>query len=198
MKLIRNLSIITLVILTCTFLFSYVYAENRGSETYYTKVNIWYDKPNKIESTNYHKGVIIPFGTKVKNVNCVGNIIEFREEDTPGAKFKIFNIYKYSLIPAEDLLSRYFSSSDPKTDNGDFAGLSSQEKKNIEDGVIAEGMSKEAVIIAYGYPPKHRTPELTDNVWYYWYTRTIVDQVKFSNNKVVSIERTDSAKIFGK
>ncbi len=33
---------------------------------YYTKINIWYEKPSKIMSTNYHKGAMIPVGTEVE------------------------------------------------------------------------------------------------------------------------------------
>ena len=196
MKFIRSLAMLTLVVLACTLLFSYAHAANRTSETYYTKVNIWYEKPSKIMSTNYHKGARIPFGTKVKDVKRTGKVIRFREESADKIKFRIINVYKYSLVSTEDLLSRYFSSSDPRSD-GDFAKLSSQEKQNIEDGVIAKGMCKEAVVMAYGYPPTHRTPRLTDNTWYYWRARTFVDQVTFKDNKIISIGKANSREMFG-
>ena len=37
---------------------------------YYTKCNIWFDKKDRIPSTNYHTGLILPVGTKVKITAC--------------------------------------------------------------------------------------------------------------------------------
>ena len=126
---------------------------------YYTKVNIWYEDPQEILSTNYHKGTIIPVGLKVKIVDYKGDEISFTKDDLAGVKFTIVDVHKYSLVPMEELFSHYFSKDDPKASGGEFSKLSGKDKENIENGSLAEGMSKEAVIIAYGYPPKHKTPD---------------------------------------
>jgi len=54
-------------------------------------------------------------------------------------------------------------------------------------------MSKEAVIAAYGYPPKHRTPALTSNAWTYWDARYERRIVTFKNNKIAKIEYINEA-----
>ena len=40
--------------------------EGAEGRDYYLKVNIWYERPNKIESTNYHKGAMLKVGKKFK------------------------------------------------------------------------------------------------------------------------------------
>jgi len=49
-------------------------------------------------------------------------------------------------------------------------------------------MSKEAVILAIGYPPEHVTPTLESNTWKYWRTRFATQLVSFVDGKVVDIK----------
>ena len=51
------------------------------------------------------------------------------------------------------------------------AGMSETEIESIRIGVIKAGMSKQAVIASYGYPPEHRTPSLGGNQWIYWMSK---------------------------
>ncbi|HES59414.1 MAG TPA: hypothetical protein ENO18_03195 [Caldithrix sp.] len=48
------------------------------------------------------------------------------------------------------------------------AGLTQSEIDNILAGTISTGMSKRAVLIAYGPPPQHKTRNTAENTWYYW------------------------------
>jgi len=50
-------------------------------------------------------------------------------------------------------------------------GFSDAEKWAIRKGVLVSGMSKEAVVVSYGYPPSHRTPSLSADTWNYWASR---------------------------
>lgn len=63
------------------------------------------------------------------------------------------------------------------------------ERKNIKNGTIAVGMSKDAVVMAYGYPPSHKTPTLDSNMWTYWRDRFRRVFVYFENGKVVNIKQ---------
>ena len=38
-------------------------------------------------------------------------------------------------------------------------------------------MSKDAVLMAYGYPPDHKTPKLEDDTWSYWLGRSGAQRV---------------------
>jgi len=194
MKLIRKLFTITMLALAGAFVLSYAYAASPVGETYYTKVNIWYEFPEKIFSTNYHKGTMMPVGSKVKITKKSGNEISFTKEGLAGVTFTIINVRKYSLASTDELFARYFSKDDPKVPGGEFSKLSSHEKENVESGSLAEGMSKEAAIMTYGYPPKHRTPDLANDIWYYWLSRVVMNQVTFKNNKIIKIERMAGSK----
>jgi hypothetical protein len=184
----RFLGKLLLVALGVIFSAPLIFAANVHAEEYYTKVNIWYEEPAKILSTNYHRGAIIPFGTKVNILSSSGEKIKFTTQEEQGVTFVITNVRKYSLMDTAELLSQYFTKEDPKSRNSEYAKFSAKEKENIESGSIEEGMSKEAVIASYGYPPKHRTPALTSNVWTYWDARSTRRQVTFKNNRLAKIE----------
>lgn len=53
-----------------------VLAAKPGS--YYTTANIWYEHPEKIYSTNYHAGRIIPAGSEVEVLSAKGRRVKFR------------------------------------------------------------------------------------------------------------------------
>jgi hypothetical protein len=66
--------------------------------------------------------------------------------------------------------------------------LSSIDRKGIADGKAYDGMTKEGVRIALGYPAVHKTPSLDSNSWTYWKNRFTTTVVEFGNDgKVVSI-----------
>jgi len=68
-------------------------------------------------------------------------------------------------------------------------GFSPIDRKGIQDGKAYEGMTKEGVRIALGYPAKHRTPSLQGNTWTYWRSRFSVMVVEFDDSgKVISIQ----------
>lgn len=131
---------------------------------YYTAVNIWYEDPAKIPSTNYHKGQILPVNTQV----TIGTIRKSRITFSDGnnVKYAIEIVSKHTPIPLERVFKNYFSEK-----QFDLNSLNGEERKNVEVGIISEGMSKAAVIVAYGYPPAHMTPSLDRNPWKYWKDR---------------------------
>jgi hypothetical protein len=158
-----------------------------NTNTYYTKVNIWYDDPVKILSTNYHKGTIIPFGTKVTITGQVKEKINFTIDDQPGVTFSLINVPRHTLVKTAVLFNQYFTRDDPKAKNSQWDKFSSKEKDNIKKGIIQPGMSRAAVLAAYGNPPKHRTPDISGNLWNYWDARYIRRSVTFKNNIVTKI-----------
>jgi len=150
---------------------------------YYTKVNIWYEKAVKILSTNYHKGQIIPVGSEVVVVSR-GSRIVFT--DKAGIQYQLILVPDYTALSNDQFLDRYFSK-DNILSSPEYASFSAQEKTNIKNGTIEIGMSKAAVLVAYGYPPSHRTPSTESNVWKYWISRLLTDDVQFENGKVSNI-----------
>ena len=154
---------------------------------YYTMANIWYEHPKKILSTNFHRGNMIPVGTKVVINRLRGVKIKFTVVETEGT-FTYFHAKKHSKIKLRELFERYFSKEDPMRPGGHFEKFTEKEKENIMDGTLANGMSKEAVLMTYGYPPTHRTPSLATDVWTYWKGRAGRFLVVFKDDQINDIQ----------
>lgn len=153
-------------------------------EAYYTTANIWYENASKIYSTNYHRGAILPVGTRVTIKKIRGDKIQFVDEE--GQSFKIIFLKKHSnkRIDIWAYFDQYFSKKNPMRKGGPFQKFSKDEKDNIKMGEIAVGMSKAAVLMSYGYPPSHRTPSLESTKWIYWINRFVNRPVYFKDGKV--------------
>jgi len=145
----------------------------------FTAHNIWFEKPDKIYSINYKRGNLIPAGTAVDNVKLEEGrspYVQFRVVEWDQT-FKIFFEAKFLTdINAEQFRDRTFTSKN-------FADLTQGFTENEIDAVknarIIPGMSKAAVLIAYGYPPSHMTTNLDMNTWTYWRNRFLKDLVEF-------------------
>lgn len=157
---------------------------------YFTSVNIWYENPDKIPSTNYHKGTKLPIGTKVKIISVWDRKIQFVPVDTT-VTFSIVQQRKHTRIKLNELFDRYFSKKDILEQEGYFHNLTEKEKECVNNGTISPGMSKVATIMAYGYPPSHKTPLLSSDLWHYWHSRFKMVDVQFKNNKIYKIERIE-------
>ena len=169
-------------------------AEQLGGKQFYTAVNIWHER-NEIESTNYHKGGIIPFGTKVKikaiddgaNDDLLQGMpeqsIQFTTDRDKSYKIMFMRSQSKSGTTIGDLFKQYFSETDPKGEGGAFRALTTAEQSNVMAGEIEIGMSKAAVIMAYGYPPK--TPSLESNFWVYREERK-TRTVEFTDGRVTN------------
>jgi len=174
--------------LLASFILSTCLAAEPSQKTYYTNVNIWYEDPEKILSTNYHRGAIIPFCSKVEIISQSKNKIIFTSEDVPGVTFTLINVPRHSMVTTGELFKQYFIQDGPKDKNVQYSKFTQQEKDNIENGTLTTGMSKEAVIAAYGYPPKHKTPVIASNLWTYWDARGLRKLVTFKNNQIINLE----------
>jgi len=176
------------------------YAEDLAGKVLYLQTNLFYEKPTKMFSTNYHKGKLLPAGTKVK-IQLVGSEAETGDAGMGGvaATFgsfpqivfktlegKVLHKIRYvrnhhDKVKLNDLASMYFKETDPLKSSA-YAGFTNKEKDAIKKGVVTEGMSKEAVIMAWGYPPQHQTPSTEYNSWIYWYSRYVRKIVEFDDN----------------
>ncbi len=161
--------------------------ESPAKNEFYTAANIWYKHPREIRSVNHHRGAILPVGTKVTIEDVSRRAIAFL--DQKGTKYRLVLVRKYTGpgFTVQDLFRQYFTETDPLGKDGAFSRLTEQEKNAVRTGRIAQGMSKEAVLMAYGYPPSHMTPSTDGDVWKYWTHKFRAYLVFFSNSKVVEI-----------
>jgi len=172
-------------ILTLMALFTTVsMAKVRSGNTYYTRANIWYENPSKIRSTNYHVGTILPVGSKVDILIINNPWIRFRDEQ--GITYTIYYKSKFSGRNIREYLDFYFSEKNI-LETQKYKNFSQEEKENIAWGTVVEGMSKAAVLMAYGIPPKHRTPSTDLKSWTYWINRVKTTVVRFDANDTVAV-----------
>jgi hypothetical protein len=146
----------------------------------YTQFSLFYED-NVHRTTNYRKGVFVPINTEIIFVKANKKEIDVIIPDD--TKLKIENVEKYSGENINGIFNRTFG----KTPVA-LSRFSAQEKSNIETGTVEPGMSKDAVIAALGYPPKHQTPTLKGNQWRYWRNLFVTFVVHFENDKVTRIE----------
>jgi len=155
---------------------------------YYTRVNIWSEKNSEISARNYHVGAMIPVGTKVKITGFAGDKIMF-EIIKDGTGCTIINDPKRTGVDLAGLFVRYFADKDVTAMFGAFRKLSKEDQAYIRKGDIVAGMTRDAVIMSYGYPPGFKTPSLAGNVWTYWndkgHRRRVVT---FKDDIVVMVE----------
>ena len=165
------------------------FTEDVAKKTFYTAANIWYQNPRNILSTNYHVGNILPVGTRVTVDKVTRDEIRFRNEY--GQDFRFIFIRKHSSKETDiwNYFVMYFSAENPLREAGPYEKFSDKEKENIKQGTIEVGMTKEAVLMSYGYPPSHRTPSLDGDTWVYWTTHSANAPVHFRYGKVSKSNR---------
>lgn len=145
----------------------------------YTQSSMWVEK-NRVYGTNFSKGLHIPVNTKVKILAINAKVIKF---EYLGTQVHYYITEKHTKIDAQKTLDRVFS-----TKEVNLSKFLKSEKKNILEGKVEKGMSKEAVLVARGYPPMHVTSSLEENLWKFWRHRFSTANVIFKDNKVVEIE----------
>lgn len=149
--------------------------------TYYTQFVIRYEKGTHL-TTNYRRGAVIPVNTPVKLLNITSKTIEV-EVDNSSQKLLVKNVVKHTGDDVYQAFDKLFAKK--KVNLSKFTSL---ELTHIKTGTVANGMSKDAVIIAIGYPPITETMNLESNLWVYWSGRYNKFNVHFKNGKVSMVE----------
>lgn len=137
-------------------------------DTVYTLSNLHPDDVHaRLYAVNYQQSGLIPVCTAVKLDKKNKKVLKFTVKDS-GRQYQ----YIYHKAAAEKLaphLLNYFGKSCPKAA---LKALKGVDKKGVEMGKALTGMSKAAVLLALGKPPKHVNPTpKTMQRWTYWSNR---------------------------
>ena len=149
--------------------------------TYYTQFVIRYENGTHL-TTNFRRGASIPVNTPVKLLNITSKTIEV-EVDNSSQKLLVKNVEKHTGDDVYRAFDKLFARK--KVNLSKFTSL---ELDHIKSGTVANGMSKDAVIIAIGYPPITETTNLDSNLWVYWSGRFNKFNVHFKDGKVNKVE----------
>ncbi|HWQ92447.1 MAG TPA: hypothetical protein VN673_12315, partial [Clostridia bacterium] len=155
-------------------------ASAKKGDTFYTKFSLYYEKGTHI-TTNYRRGVFLPVNSAVAFVKANRNQITVQLAN--GENLVIQNIQDYSGENIDGIFSRTLGK-----DKLDLSQFTTEERSAIAEGKAVPGMGKEAVTVALGYPPKHKTPSLESNEWRYWSSRYGTFTVRFKDGKVAEVK----------
>jgi len=161
------------LLLIITFILSGC-SSNKGKihqKKLYTRHNIWYEKPQKIYGINYKKGNIIPIGTEIELLRFGRGRIDFFEFKVIEWD-KVFRVHiEERYQPNHSIQGLYAQMVTDRTFEELTFNMKSEVIQAIKDGRVIKGMSKGAVILSLGYPPRHKTPNTAQNIWLYWKDR---------------------------
>ena len=138
-----------------------------------------------INTRNYTLGFPIPVNSVVFYEDINSKQLAFSYNDK---RYYLRNNPRYSQTNMDQMLDRYFG-----IEKVDLSKFTAAEQKAIKSNKVEVGMSKEAVILAIGYPPAYVTPnwKSTDD-WKYWkFQRGYAQDTiiyHFKDNKLSSIE----------
>ena len=150
-------------------------------KTFYLQSNVWFESPLKINAINYHKGTMLRAGSRVRIDRMTSRKIDFVTLKN-GLEYRILFSSKYfPRTRIEEYARLYFGTQNP-LESPEYAGFSAIEKKGVEEGAIKKGMSRKAVLMAYGYPPRHRTRSIEEDTWSYWNNRLFRMEVRFDKD----------------
>ena len=156
-------------------------------QIYYTQTNIWFSDLDRGRSNDEHKGSVLSVGSKIKIIKNTGAKIKFSDES--GIVYVMVREWG-SHIDFETFFNRYFSKENVMAEGGRFSKFTKREQENIKRNTIDYDMSKEAVLMSYGYPPKqkHFISDAKSNQWRYLEESDRKISVYFKDNKIGKIE----------
>ena len=142
---------------------------------YYTQYNFWIER-EKSNATNYSRGELMPFNTKVKlaALNSKKIVLE-----VDGRRITIVNVPKHTQRGTDKLAAELLTNR-----KLNLSGISKSRREDMRNGILRLGMNKEQVLITRGYPPKHRTPSTKSNRWTYWSSRFVQRALVFEKGRL--------------
>ena len=149
----------------------------------YTRYNIWYTNPKKIDSLNMLKGEILPFGTEVVITSASDREICFTTVKDK-REFRIKYSTDYRMMSAEDYLRELFST---ENESDLTVGIRPLTIEKLKAGIVEKGMTRQEVELAFGPPCAFRTPSRALDTWCYWTEFLVGKRIIFTRDVVSEI-----------
>jgi hypothetical protein len=156
-----------------------------GQPDVVTLVNLHPDpRRHTLSSVNYLQTGFIPVCTPVTIESLTSKKMVFRVVETE-VEYQ-YGFHKSLQGSRQEHLDRIFGER-ARCPSARIAKMSRVDQTGIEQGEATPGMSKDAVVIAIGYPPEHATPSLDLEQWRYWRSRFNTILVEFRKDRVSQI-----------
>jgi hypothetical protein len=146
----------------------------------YTQANMWEEK-SRIYSTNYNRGILIPVNSEIKIDSMTNKTIVFTVVKT-SQQITLINVQKHTKLPSAKLAEQVFGTKPVNLD-----AFSKSAQSAIKAGQVKQGMTKDEVLVARGYPPAVLTHSLKSNSWMYQKNRFGKMRIDFKGNKVSKV-----------
>jgi len=153
-------------------------------QTRYLCCNLHYEQTT-VADVNYQQGALLPLGTRVQISKVTRNGVTF-QPGGGGAPITVVLKYGRKNLDLDTFVNRLLVPKDPKLA---LARAGTKVRKQVESGVVEPGMTRDQVLMSLGYPPAHRTPQLSSPQWTYWQNRWISFIVWFDGDKVSRVQR---------
>ena len=153
-----------------------------NSSGVYTLVNLHPDMSRSLlYAVNYQLPGLIPLCTEVTFLKASNRKLKFKVNST-GQEFT-YVYHKAAVEPLTSHLTHFFGR---ECNTSKVKKMSAVDKKGIKNGVPLKGMSRDAVVLAMGIPPRHKTPDLSAVARKYWKNRFDTMDVEFDSKGLVS------------
>lgn len=156
----------------------------RASPEVYTLVNLHPDEDDQeLSSVNYQDDGLIPLCTPIRVTFLNTEELRFTVLAS-GRSYRYIFHDTMKMTPGEHV-ARFFGT---RCDRSMVQTLAPIDQQGIREGRALVGMSKEAVLLAIGYPPEHATPSLDSDEWRYWLGKLDTMMVIFAEGRVVELK----------
>ncbi len=148
-------------------------------QTLFTMTNLRPNARGVISSVAYThvRGGVLPMCTPVRIDRIRGREIRFTSLND-NRRFR-YILHRSARSGVQAHQQRYFGPSCPN-----MGQMSPEDQSGIQNAAVYQGMTKQGVIAAIGYPPEHVTPSLDGDIWGYWAGRMRRFEVHFMNGRV--------------
>lgn len=149
----------------------------------YTRYNLWYTNPMKIDTLNMLQGEILPFGTEVVITSASDHEIRFTSV-ADNRQFRIKYSDEYRMMSAEDYLRELFST---KNETELTVGVHPLTVEKLKAGIVEKGMTRHEVELAFGPPCAFHTTSPKLDTWCFWTDYLVGKRIIFTNGVVTDI-----------
>ena len=146
-------------------------------QQYFTRFSLWYER-GKHSTTNYSRGKLLPINSRVTldSVGAKKMVLTLESGDT----VTLALAQKFSLRSLDEIAAELLSDREIPIDR-----LGDDLANAISQGTMRLGMTREQVLMARGYPPRHKTPSLDGERWVYWSSRFVHRTLLFQDGILV-------------
>ncbi len=160
----------------------------------YLCTNLRFDDAGAATDANYWyspQGETLLVGTRIVVSGVSAYQIKFRTSDS-FKEYKLALVYGREQLSAEEYFRRVLCVENPTQT---LSEANAKTREAILQGRLLVGMTRPQVLMARGYPPANRTPDLDSDHWRYFRTGRLVDELSFQDDRVISVKSVRSSKV---